>query len=156
MGQSRTILNAVLDSIAVALNDQTIVYERYRQNPVEIESRNDIPRARISIYEQSEVVTTKVDAEYANLARTRYGIDISVLRAYNRDDASKGELPLADLKDSIVEWSKTFDASIATTAYIYTFGYEGSSSITRNPRYVTQTLNFSSVRDLFSNQTNPT
>jgi len=64
---SRKIIEALLDDLAVAVNDTTVIYERYRVNPVEMESRNDIPRGRIALYEQSELVTTKVDAEKPKL-----------------------------------------------------------------------------------------
>jgi len=42
---SRKIIEALLDDLAVAVNDTTVIYERYRVNPVEMESRNDIPEA---------------------------------------------------------------------------------------------------------------
>ena len=153
MAASRKIIEALLDDLAVAVNDTTVIYERYRVNPVEMESRNDIPRGRIALYEQSELVTTKVDAEKPNLSRQRYGLDISILRAYFLDDASQGELPLGDLRDSVVDWLRTVNASEVATQRIFTISYEGATGITRNKRYVTMTLNLSALRDLSTTQT---
>jgi len=156
VGRSRVILESLLDDLSVYLNDNTIIYERYRQNPNELETRQDIPRARIALYEQSEQTTVKVDDEKANLSRQRYGVDISVVRAYNRDDASVGELPLADLRDAVVDWARQMLPATVCKSYIYSFGYDGSTAISRGSKYVTMTLNFSSIRDLQITQDLPT
>jgi|DEB0MinimDraft_6_1074348.scaffolds.fasta_scaffold00095_12 hypothetical protein len=152
MGSSRDIIESTLDSLAVYLQDNTIIYERYRQSVAEIEQREDIPRARVALYEQSEVVDVRVDDEKANLSRARYGMDISVVRAYTNDDASQGELPLADIRDAVVDWARSLNASTITGQRIYTFGYDGNTGITRTARYVTMTLAFTAIRDLHSTQ----
>jgi len=149
---SRNIIQAVLDNLALNLNDRTIVYERYRVNPIELEPRSDIQRARVALYESSESVTVKTGPEYANLSLQRYGMDISVVRAYTRDDASRGELPLLDLRDAVVDWANSIDAGALTGNRIYTFSYNGNAGITRNDKYVTMTLSFSAIRELYESQ----
>lgn len=149
---SRNIIQAVLDNLALNLSDRTIVYERYRVNPIELEPRSDIQRARVALYESSESVTVKTGPEYANLSLQRYGMDISVVRAYTRDDASRGELPLLDLRDAIVDWANSIDAGALTGNRIYTFSYNGNAGITRNDKYVTMTLSFSAIRELYESQ----
>jgi hypothetical protein len=149
---SRNIIQAVIDNLALYLNDRTIVFERYRVNPIELEPRSDIQRARIALYESSENVTVKTGPEYANLSLQRYGMDISVIRAYMRDDASRGELPLLDLRDAVVDWANSIDAGALTSNRIYTFSYNGNAGITRNDKYVTMTLSFSAIRELYESQ----
>jgi hypothetical protein len=100
------------------------------------------------LYEISEQVTTRTGPSYANLSNQRYGLDVSVVRAYAKDDASRGELPLMDLRDAIVDWANLIDAGLLTSNKIYTFGYDGNSGITRNDRYVTMTMVFTALRDL--------
>lgn len=147
---SRNIIQSLLDNLALYLKDRAITFERYRVNPIELEGRNDIKKARISLYESSETVTVKTGPEYANLSLQRYGMDVSVVRAYMRDDASRGELPLLDLRDAIVDWANILDAGALTGNRIYTFSYNGNAGITRNDKYVTMTLAFSAIRDVFT------
>lgn len=148
MGASRDIIIAMIASLKDAVDDRTVLFEGYRVPPIDLESRTDIPRARIALYEASEAVTEKGGPEYATLSRQRYGMDISVVRAYNRDDATRGEYPLMDLRDAVVDWASSLDAGNTTENRIFTFGYDGSVGITRNDKYVTMTLAFSSIRDL--------
>ena len=145
---SRSIIENLLTDLSLDLNDPSITYERYRVPPINLESRNDIKRARIALYEISEQVTVKTGPDYANLSTQRYGLDISIVRAYAMDDASRGELPLMDLRDAIVSWAGGVDAGQLTSSQIYTFGYDGNSGITRNDRFVTMTMLFTSLRDL--------
>ena len=91
---SREIIENLLTDLSLLLNDRSIVYERYRVPPINLESRNDIPRARIALYEISEQVTTRTGPSYANLSNQRYGMDVSIVRAYAKDDASRGNCPL--------------------------------------------------------------
>lgn len=151
-GNSRISLLATLQSMKDYVDDRTVLFESYVQSYADIESRNDIPRARIALYEISENVTDRVDQRWANFSQVTYGLDISVLRSYYRDDSSRGELPLLDLKDAIITWASTFDASTATTQRIYTFAYVGSNTIIRNDRYVTMTITFLALKDLSTNQ----
>ena len=154
MGRSRNIINSMLESLKLFLGDPLFLYERYRIPPSEIESRQDIKKARIALYELDERVNTRVDASRANLSDQRYGMDISVPRAYAKSDASRGELPLLDVRDKIIDWAAQVDAGGVTNSAIFTFGYESSGGITRETKYVTATLVFSSLRDLQPSQTN--
>lgn len=147
---SRNIIQSLLDSLNLYLQDRTIMFERYRVNPIELEPRTDIKRARVALYESSETVTVQTGPQYANLSLQRYGMDISVVRGYMRDDASRGELPLLDIRDSIVDWANAIEAGALTSNKIYTFAYNGNSGITRNDKYVTMTLNFSAIRDVYT------
>ena len=154
MGRSRNIIDSMLESLKLFLGDPLYLYERYRISPSEIESRQDIKKARIALYELDERVNTRVDASRANLSDQRYGMDISVPRAYAKSDASRGELPLLDVRDKIIDWAAQVDAGGVTNSAIFTFGYESSGGITRETKYVTATLVFSSLRDLQPSQTN--
>jgi hypothetical protein len=153
VGASRDIITAMILNLRDYIEDPTVIYEGYRVAPIELEPRSDIPRARIAIYELSEATTDKTGPEYANLSRQRYGMDISVIRAYIRDDASRGEFPVMDLRDSVLDWASTLDSGKTTNNRIFTFGYDGSVGLTRNDKYVTMTLNFSAIRDLSITQT---
>ena len=144
----------MLESLKLFLGDPLYLYERYRIPPSEIESRQDIKKARIALYELDERVNTRVDASRANLSDQRYGMDISVPRAYAKSDASRGELPLLDVRDKIIDWAAQVDAGGVTNSAIFTFGYESSGGITRETKYVTATLVFSSLRDLQPSQIN--
>ena len=154
MGRSRNIIDSMLESLKLFLGDPLFLFERYRIPPSEIESRQDIKKARIALYELDERVNTRVDASRANLSDQRYGIDISVPRAYAKSDASRGELPLLDIRDKVLDWASQVDAGNITNSSIFTFGYESSGGITRETKYVTATLVFSALRDLQPSQTN--
>lgn len=154
MGRSRNIIDSLSESLALFLGDPMLLFERYRQAPNEIEARQDVKKGRISIYELDERVTTQTGNYRPNLSDQRYAIDINVPRGYAKSDASKGELPLLDLRDKILDWSKQLDSGAVTSEGIYTFGYESSGGITRGTKYVSMTLIFTSIRDLAPSQTN--
>lgn len=146
---SRNIILTLIKSLKKYLGDDTVLIEAYRANLEDLEtSRKDIVRARVGIYEQSEDVSDAVGANIANLSTVTYGFDISVKRAYVNDDASRGELPLLDLKDAIIDWAAQLDAGTVTANRIYTLGYNGSSTIIRNQIFVTMTMNFTAIKDL--------
>lgn len=153
MGSSRHTITTILADIKEYVDDQTVLFEPYRANPGDMEAgRPDIRRGRVGLYEQTEAVSDRVDPRYANLSTVSYGIDISVRRAYINDDASRGELPLLDLKDKIIDWANQVDAGLVTGTRIYTFGYDGSGTIVRNDIFVTMTLNFTAIKDLSTTQ----
>jgi len=154
MGRSRNIINSMIESLKLHIGDPLFLYERYRIPPSEIEGRQDVKKGRIAMYELDERVNTRVDASRANLSDQRYGIDISVPRGYAKSDASRGELPLLDIRDKILDWAAQVDAGGVTNNGIFTFGYESSGGITRETKYVTTTLVFSALRDLQPSQTN--
>lgn len=141
-------MQGLVDSMRLYIGDPLFVYELYRVPANELEARQDIKKARIALYELDERVNTQVDASRANLSEQRYGIDISWVRAYSRSDASRGELPLVDVRDKVFDWANQVDAGSISGNAIFTFGYQGSSGITRGDRMVTMTLTFVSLRDL--------
>jgi hypothetical protein len=150
---SRNIILTLMKSLKTYIDDPTVLLEPYRANLSDLETkRKDITRARVGFYEQSESVTDAVDAFYANLSTMTYGLDISVRRAYVNDDASRGELPLLDLKDKIIDWANGLDVGGITANRAYTFAYIGSNAIIRNDIFVTMTLNFSAIKDLSTTQ----
>lgn len=148
MGKSRNILQALIESLRIYVNDPLYIYELYRVPANELESRQDIKKARIALYELDERVNVQVDASRANLSDQRYGIDISWVRAYAKSDASRGELPLVDVRDQVLDWAQQVDAGGLTGSAIFTFGYQGAGGITRGDRLVTMTMTFVSLRDL--------
>lgn len=151
--QSNNILTSITASLGAYLNIPTILYENYRQDVNDLDSRKDIVFARVSVYELPENVTEVIDQGIAATSEQSYGIDITVVRGYIRDDSSRGEFPVNAIKDKIVEWSKQVDASAVTNGYIYTFGFRSTSEYIRDNRTVTRTLTFSAIRDLLKNQT---
>jgi hypothetical protein len=150
---SRNIILTLMQDLKTYIGDTTVLLEPYRANLNDLETkRQDITRARVGFYEQAETVTDAVDPGYANLSTMAYGLDISVRRAYVNDDASRGELPLLDLKDKIIDWASRLDAGAITDNRVFTFSYIGSNTIIRNDIFVTMTLNFTAIKDLSTTQ----
>jgi hypothetical protein len=149
---SRHIITTLLANLKATFNDRRIIFESYQQYTSDIEDRTDIPMARIALYEIAESVQDKVDPYWANFSEVTYGIDISVVRAYQRDDSSRGELPLLDIKDKIIDWANGFYAGVVTDERALTFSYDGSNAILRNQKYVTMTMTFTAKKDLSSTQ----
>ncbi len=148
MGKSRNIIQALSENLRIYLADPLVIIERYRVPANELEARQDIKKARIALYELDERVTVQVDAARANLSDQRYGIDLTYVRGYAKNDASRGELPLVDLRDRVLDWAQQVDAGGLTDSAIFTFGYQGAGGITRGDRMVTMTMTFVSLRDL--------
>lgn len=153
MGKSRDILESLIADLAEYIGDTGITFDLYRIQPQDLESQSSVKgHRRVALYEENDTVIEKTGAYKASLSNVRYSIDISVARAYQREDASSGELPLSDLRDWIMDWARNVDAGAVTNCGIYYFGYEGSTPITRLDVYVTQTLRFIAQRDLISTQ----
>lgn len=152
MGNSRYIIESLLSNMSNVINTNSYVYEGFRLETSDLELRQDIKDVRIALYEQNETVTTSVGAYKPADSDQRYSIDISVIKAYRNDKAKNAEFVLYDVKDNVVEWSKGVDAGTVTNSYIVSFGYDGSSRMIRDNRYITQTLNFSSKKDLIITQ----
>jgi hypothetical protein len=146
---SEDVLNAL---VIPPTDDKTIIYEGFRLDTSSLELRQDVPRIRVALYEQNETVTTAVGAYKPADSDQRYSIDISVVKAYRNDKARNAEYELYDMKDDVIQWSKDVDAGAVTNSYIVSFGYDGSSRMIRDNKYVTQTLNFSSKKDLVITQ----
>lgn len=129
-----------------------IKIEFYNVPFTDLEPRKDITFARVSFYELTENVTDLVSSGIANFSEQDYGVDISVVRGYLKDDSSRGEFPLSDIKDVLVEWSKVIDFGATTDVSIFTFSYQGSQPFIRNDRFVNRTFRFTAKRDLHKNQ----
>ena len=152
--RSAKIISDVIGNLKTYIDDSKVLFEQYGIPFTFLEGRKDIVFARIALYEIEDIVTQTVDADRANLSVTQYGIDISVVRAYSKDNHTRGESILLDLKDKIVEWSKIVDVATVSEGHIMTFGYKNASTIIRNDRYVSSTLRFHSIRDLHKPQHN--
>jgi hypothetical protein len=142
----------VIYGLDTTLQFWNILFERYAIPFVELEDRPDIRFARMAIYEDAETTTETVDGGRAHLSEQLYGLDISVIRAYSKDNADRGELPLMTLKDKVVEWAKAVNVQILSNNYIYTLTYSGGSPIFRNDKFVSRTLTFTAKRDLYKSQ----
>jgi len=155
-GQSRAIVEALRTDLTTALSDSNVLIELYPLPIEELEVRQDIKKARIAIYELPESTDVFVDAGRANLSTQQYGIDISVVRGYAKNNATRGELILYDYRDKIIDWARdTLDVSSITNAYLYTFRYNSSGALIRNNRFVTRTLFFDGQRDINKQQFTP-
>jgi hypothetical protein len=150
---SRDIIDQLVNSLSNDIKDPTILFEKYPISYEDIDSRQDIRKARVSIYEISELTTITVDDGRANMSTQTYGIDISVVRGYTNNNAKRGELILYEIRDKIIDWARdNLDVSALTGGYIYTFKYNSSSSFTRSDRFVSRTMYFDSMRDLLKQQ----
>jgi len=129
-----------------------ILFERYALPFVEMEDRKDIRFARIALYEDAESTTERVNDGRAHFSEQTYGLDISVIRAYSKDNETRGEIPLLGLRDKIVDWARTVNPQVITENYLYTFTYIGSSPLIRDDKFVSRTLTFTAVRDLYKPQ----
>ena len=152
MGKSRRIIDTLTADLKSFINDNKVLFEKYRELPEDLEPRQDIRKARIALYNEDEDEITKVGAEKPADSRQRYGIDISVVKAYRGDNAHNAELVALDFKDGILDWVKDVDAFTVTDGSISSFGYDGATGFVRRKRYVTMTLRFSGQKDLVLGQ----
>lgn len=131
-----------------SINDDHVVWEKYREMPEDLEPRQDISSLRVALYNESESDITKVGAEKPADSRQQYSIDISILRAYRNDNADNYELVALDMKDEIIDWIKSVDAYEVTSGAISSFGYDGATSFLRRNRFATMTLRCSGQKNL--------
>lgn len=156
--KSVSCIEAISASLHTHLNsafDEPVVSELFAVPFFELEERSDIRFARVALSEASEVVTLKVADERPSMSSQTFLIGISVVRAYRRNDASRGELWLMAIKDSIMEWAKVADFASLTGGYLYTFSYQQSENIERNNKFCSRSLIFTAKRDLAKTQTTP-
>lgn len=152
MANSRDILEKMIANLAQYTGDNTIRYDLYRINPNELDAIQYANRCRIALYNNGENITERVGAYKAGTSEVSYGIDITVYRGYQNDQAEKAELILSDYKDKIVDWAEQVQPSIVTNLKLMYFGFDGASGITRLERTVTQTLRFIGERFYTTNQ----
>ena len=147
-----THIKAILDNLKTYMDSNLILFERYHVPFEELETRKDIRFARIALYEMTDDVTDQINDHRANMSLVQFGIDISVVRAYRHDNDTRGEEPLLNIRDNIVEWSKQVDAPTLTDLFILAFGYSNSANIIRNDKFVSRTMTFEAVKDLHLDQ----
>lgn len=135
------------------ISDSRIMWEMYRELPEDLEPRQDINYIRVALYNENEDEITKIGAEKPADSRQRYGIDISIVRAYKKDGALNYELVALDMKDELIEWIKTVDAFSVTGGAISSIGYDGATGFLRRNRYATMTLRCSGQKILTDDQT---
>lgn len=152
MGVSSDILTLLRNSISAYVNDERVVYERYRLSLQDLESQNYYPFARVSMYDLNENVNQRVDDFRASSVLTNYGIDISVRRAYQNLTEEDSELLLLDLKDKIIDWIRETDFAELTDVYLSYLGYTQNTGIIRNTRYATMTLSVVAQKDINKTQ----
>lgn len=162
MGRTRTAIESMLADLKAYVEDnfaddplimpKTIVYEAYRELPEDLEPRQNVPRARIALYTDSEELSVAVGYKRAADSNQTFGIDISVVKAYRGDDAHNAELAAEDLRDIILDWSNQVDPFQVTSGAVADFEYGGATGFTRRPRFVTKTMRFVSFRDLLKKQ----
>jgi len=151
-GNSRLIIEKMTANLAQYVQDQSVVYEMYRESPNTLETRTFGNRARIALYTGSDLVQERVGAYKAGNTQSRYGIDITVWRGYKNDGAENAELFLADYFDKIIDWSLSVVPSVVTANRLLYWGYDGASDVTRLERTVTQSLRFIGLRDYLQTQ----
>lgn len=152
MGKSRRVIDNFVANLKQTLDRGDIVYEKYRELPEDLESRQDISHIRIALYVNNEDNVTKVGAEKPGDSRQSYSIDISVVRAYRNARAENYELVALDVKDAVIDWVKDLDAYTVSDGSIHSFGYDGATEFTRRKRFATITMRFSGQKDLCSPQ----
>jgi hypothetical protein len=145
----------VIYSPDTSMESWNILFERYAVPFTELEDRKDIRFARIAFYEDAETTTETVNDKRAHLSSQIYGLDISVIRAYMKDNATRGEIPLMNIRDKIVDWARTINVQFVSGNYLYTLTYTGASPIFRNDKFVSRTLTFTAIRDLYKEQNLP-
>lgn len=150
MGKSSRIIKTLIADLKKYIASPDITYEAYRELPDDLESRQ--VGMRIALFAESEDTTVKVGAFRASDSIQRYGIDISIDRAYRHDDETHGEYPALNLKDFVVDWLRNVDAFNVTGGALNSIGYEGSSGFVRRKRYITLSLRISGQRDLLTTQ----
>jgi hypothetical protein len=152
MGVSSDILTLLRDSMSAYVNDDRVVYERYRLSLQDLEAQNYYPFARVSMYDLNENVNQRIDDYRACSVLTNYGIDISVRRAYQNLTEEDSELLLLDLKDKVIDWMRETDFAALTDVYLNYLGYTQNTGIIRNTRYATMTLSVVAQKDVHKTQ----
>lgn len=147
MSTTQSIL-ALSDSLREYLNNPLILVERYHTPYEDLEDRKDIRYARVSFYEQNESITDQINDYRANLAFTNFGVDISVIRAYSKDNDTRGEIPLLDIRDEIIKWANQVSAPSLTDNFILAIGYQSTANPVRNRKFVNCTMNFEAIKDI--------
>jgi hypothetical protein len=151
VGNSRKILNTLIDDLSSFIGDSDVTYTLRRLTFNELEFMQDM-RAQITLYQDAEEVIERVAAYKGSQTRTIYGIDLTIWRGYRNDSPEQAELILLDYRDYILDWAFNVDAGLITDCKIDYFGYDGASGIVRLERTVSQTMRFIVERELILQQ----
>ena len=151
-GKSIESIKAILNNLSEYLDNDLILFERYHVPFQELETRKDIRFARVALYEMTEDVTTQVDDKRANMSLVQFGLDISVVRAYRKDNDSRGEEPLLNIRDNVIEWSKQVSVPELSDNILLAMGYSLSTNIIRNDKFVNRSILFEAIKDVQKRQ----
>lgn len=147
-------IKAYVDSVYPQALAKRVVHDIFAVPFFELdEARQDITFARVAIFEQLENSSDFVGAAKPTRSTQLYGVDLSVVRAYSRDNsADNAEVVLMQLRDIVVEWAKNVDVAELTNGYIYSISYLSSQPKERNDRFTNRTLVLGADRDLQKSQ----
>jgi hypothetical protein len=151
VGNSRSILQDLIQNIYEYLNDPAVTLSLYRENVNELDTFQGMS-VRVALYCEAESVIERTGAYKASMTLSRYNIDLTVWRGYVNDSPEQAELVLCDYRDKILDWARTVDAGDVSNLKIDYLGYDGATGITRLSRTVTQTLRLIAERDLIHPQ----
>lgn len=154
MGVSRAINDLLANSIETYVDDDRYIVEAFAQNTADVEERQDIPIARIAIYEAQESTIEEKGRGRPTMSLQNYSVDISVVRAYRGDKSDEADYWMLDVMDLIKEWVKEVDSASITNGALYNLRYLSSTDAVRNERYVNRTMTLQGKRDLFFDQKN--
>lgn len=151
---SSGIINAMVSGLRSHLSVISgIIVEGYYIEPARMEEggdleRQDIPVARVSVYEDGDDPRIVVDRMQALTTGQRYGIDINYRIGFKQDRQGVAENPMLELKDEVIEWVTDTDIYTLTGGKLNYLQYLGSLSPNRNVRYTTIKLNLTADRNL--------
>lgn len=147
LSRSARTIELIRQAIEDYIGDDRVVVEGYREEANILETRENIPVARIGIYESTDSVTDQIGNYRPVQSEVGINFDITVYRGYEHNGANYSEYVLLNLQDAIIDWSKEFKPNEITENSIYSLGYVGSGSIVRFARYATRTLNFTAIKE---------
>ena len=144
MAGSRQILEAITADLKAFIEPQIsgVVYENYFMELRRMElRRSDIPRGRISVYEQGDNNQILVDAYRTLETQQRYAFDIYHVLSYSEDSSDKSELPLMELKDLVWEWINTVDINAVSGGRLISIQWAGTNTPNRGEKLSGITIN---------------
>ena len=146
---SRGILEALTANMETYINDGGIIYENYFVEPSRMEAkRQDIKKARISLYEAGDNPSIRVDTYRTFETTQEYTVQLSYVLAYRGDSSELGELPMLEIKDKVAGWVQQVDASTLTDCELSTLYWSGSRIAFRGERLTTLEISLTARREL--------
>ena len=146
---SRGILEALTANMETYINDGAIIYENYFVEPSRMEAkRQDIKKARISLYEAGDNPAIRVDSYRTFETTQEYTVQLSYVLAYRGDSSELGELPMLEIKDKVAGWVQQVDASALTDCELSTLYWSGSRIAFRGERLTTLEISLTARREM--------